>query len=233
MSLMQSLIKCFLSCRKFRTYFLLVLALILISQSFIVYYILYNVREAETPLQFVSTPSTLTVHASKKDHELGYSGKFSCDIVSKTAISAIRRASTQSCKGELGEVACKLKLRQLFPKSLPNYCRRKNSDPGSSLGCYQDSDEQRLLTGYGARIQDLTVGKCIDVCTQSAFPYAGVRNGKECYCGTQKPTVDHLLTQSYCSVPCDGRSSQYCGGLELTEVFDTVSFNLIVIRHLE
>ena len=67
----------------------------------------------------------------------------------------------------------------------------------------------------------LTVAKCIDVCSQSAFPYAGVSGGNECYCGSQKPPADQLLNRSYCSVPCVGRSGQYCGGIGMTEVFDT------------
>jgi len=106
---------------------------------------------------------------------------------------------------------------------LPNYCLRKDSVLGSSLGCFLDEKSQnpRLLPSYGVKLQSLTVQKCIDLCSQSSFPYAGVHNGKECYCGVLKPSLEHLLARTYCNLPCDGQSGQGCGGVDATEVFDT------------
>nr|SVE74964.1 EOG090X01AN [Daphnia dolichocephala] len=144
-----------------------------------------------------------------------------CGSLSKTALSAIKRATTKKCKEELRDIACRLKNNQLVPERLPNYCRRKDSVPGSSLGCFHDNHQSRLLSSYGVKLPRLTNQKCIDLCAQSAFLYAGSHNGKECYCGNKKPSSEHLLTRTYCSIPCDGQSSQTCGGVDATEIFDT------------
>nr|CAG4641469.1 EOG090X01AN [Eurycercus lamellatus] len=145
----------------------------------------------------------------------------SCEGIGKIALSAVKRATTQKCKDELTEIACKLKTNQLVPERLPNTCLRKNAVPGSSLGCFLDNSQPRLLSSYGVKLQHLTVQKCLDLCSQSSYPYAGVHNGNECYCSVEKPSLEHLLTRTYCSVPCDGQSSQTCGGIDATEVFDS------------
>ena len=201
-------------CRQFQTYFLLVL----ICQSFLVYYLLSKVKENEGPSQM----ELLTADNFAREKELGYAGgKFPCQVTTKTAKSAIRRATTQQCKAELSRIACGIKAGELFPAKLPNYCARKNSKAGSHLGCFHDDDESRLLSSYGVKLQEMTVQKCIDVCVQSAFPYAGIRKGKECYCGTERPSTEHLLEGSYCNLPCEGQPQQTCGGKDAVQVFDT------------
>nr|CAG4646048.1 EOG090X01AN [Macrothrix elegans] len=147
--------------------------------------------------------------------------KSACGTLTKTALSAIKRATSQTCKNDLQNIACQMKSNKLVPQRLPNYCLRNGSIPGTFIGCYHDSNQSRLLSSYGVRQPGLTVQKCVDLCTQSSYAYAGVHHGKECYCGTQKPPTENLLTRSYCSVPCDGLSSQTCGGIDATEVFDT------------
>nr|CAG4649102.1 EOG090X01AN [Scapholeberis mucronata]SVE93458.1 EOG090X01AN [Scapholeberis mucronata] len=163
------------------------------------------------------TESRPTLHETSDGLEFVYP----CGALGKTATSAVKRATTQKCKEEIKDIACRHKNNQLVPDRLPNYCPRKGSVPGHLLGCFHDYNQSRLLTSYGVKLQGLTIQKCIDLCAQSAHLYAGVHNGRECYCGNKKPSLEHLLTKSYCSVPCDGQSSQTCGGLDATEVFDT------------
>lgn len=207
----------YLMCRQFRTYFLLLLTAVFICQSFLVYYILAKVKETEGPSQMESA----TAETLSKEKELGYAGKFLCDVTTKTAMSAVRRATTQKCKQELSEIACGIKSKKIFPEKLPNYCTRKNSTPGSFLGCFHDDGESRLLSSYGVKLNAITIQKCINICVQSSYPYAGIRKGKECYCGSEKPLLIHLLDQSYCNIPCDGQPQLNCGGKDATQVFDT------------
>lgn len=208
-------------CRQFRTYFLLVIAMAFIFQSLLVFYLLAKVKDTEGPTEFGSSDSSRIHQVLVKEKELGVLGKSTCGSLSKTALSAIKRATTKKCKEELSDVACKLKNNQLVPERLPNYCPRKGSISGSSLGCFHDNNQSRLLSSYGVKLPGLTIQKCVDLCTQSAFMYAGTHNGKECYCGNKKPSLEHLLTRTYCSVACDGQSSQTCGGVDSTEIFDS------------
>ncbi|KAH0543417.1 hypothetical protein FGG08_002275 [Glutinoglossum americanum] len=97
-----------------------------------------------------------------------------------------------------------------------------NPGPGlwSSLGCYtqrRDSIAGRTLTtgtgtagGGGA----LTVALCTSACQAAGYTYAGVEYAGECYCGNAfsnggGPAPEGL---SGCSMPCNGNSSEYCGG---------------------
>ncbi|XP_046464696.1 xylosyltransferase oxt-like [Daphnia pulex] len=210
-----------LMCRQFRTYFLLVIAMAFIFQSLLVFYLLAKVKDTEGPIEFGSSDSSRIHQVLVKEKELGVLGKSMCGSLSKTALSAIKRATTKKCKEELSDVACKLKNNQLVPERLPNYCPRKDSIAGSSLGCFHDNNQSRLLSSYGVKLPGLTIQKCVDLCAQSAFLYAGTHNGKECYCGNKKPSLEHLLTKTYCSVACDGQSSQTCGGVDATEIFDS------------
>lgn len=207
-------------CRQFRTYFLFLLAGIVVCQSLFVLFLLAKVKDAEIPTELGSSDS-LKVHLGSHSDEKTPADEPSCGALGKTALSAIKRAKTTKCKEELTDVACKSKRNQLVPERLPNYCLRKDSVPGSSLGCFHDSKEARILSAYGVKLNSLSVQKCIDICAQSAYGYAGVHNGKECYCGATKPSLEHLLTRTYCNVKCDGQSSQTCGGVDATEVFDT------------
>lgn len=209
-----------LMCRQFRTYFLLVIAIVFICQSLLVFYLLAKVKDTEGPTEFGSSGASKNQNLHLKDAEVSVTSK--CGSVGKTALSAIKRATTQKCKEELREIACKHKNNELVPDRLPNFCQQKGSFPGSSLGCFHDySNQSRLLSSYGVKLQGLTIQKCIDLCAQSSYNYAGTHSGKECYCGNKKPSLEHLLTRQYCSLPCDGQSSQTCGGVDATEVFDT------------
>ena len=210
-----------LMCRQFRTYFLLVIAIAFIFQSLLVFYLLAKVKDTEGPTEFGSSDSSRIHSIQVKEKESAGFSKPLCGSVGKTALSAIKRATTQKCKEELSDIACRLKNNQLVPERLPNYCPRKNSIAGSSLGCFHDNNQSRLLSSYGVKLQGLTVQKCIDLCAQSSFMFSGLHNGKECYCGNKKPSLEHLLTRTYCNVACDGQSSQTCGGVDATEVFDS------------
>lgn len=212
-------------CRQFRTSFLLALAVTFIFQSLFVLYLLTKVslKDSEIPTEFGSFQSAKT-HLQEEPELLRPPN---CEALGKTALSAIKRATTTKCKEELKSIACLLKNTKLTPERLPNSCLREGAVPGGFLGCFSDAGDQqsRLLSSYGVKLSQLTVQKCLDVCAQSSYPYAGVHNGKECYCGVHKPSLEQLLARdTYCNVLCDGQPSggrQTCGGVDATEVFDT------------
>nr|CAG4640639.1 EOG090X01AN [Eulimnadia texana] len=147
----------------------------------------------------------------------------SCKVKSKTALSAIQRATTQQCKDEITDVACKLQQGVLFTNKLTSYCVRNNSSPRQLLGCYLDNSDSRLLSSYGVKMHSATVDRCIDTCIQHSFPYAGLKDGQECYCGLVEPSKSLAVPLSYCHLTCNGNSSQKCGGKDSLLVYDTGS----------
>lgn len=104
-----------LGCRHFRTYFFLVIGICFICQSLLVYYLLTKVKETEGPTEF--GPSNRQSHHQQFNKADGNQTRCS---PGKTALSAIRRATTEKCKEELSNIACRLKNRQLVPERYYN-----------------------------------------------------------------------------------------------------------------
>lgn len=93
------------------------------------------------------------------------------------------------------------------------------------LGCYTDAVNARTLTtgvattgGQGA----LTVALCTSACKTAGYTLAGMEYSGECYCGNSfsnggGPAPDGLTG---CNMPCNGNSSEYCGGSNRLNVYD-------------
>ena len=66
---------------------------------------------------------------------------YSCHINDREALSAISRAATPGCKQDIADFACALQNDNVYPRSLPSYCKHEVNERsrGLLLGCYQDS----------------------------------------------------------------------------------------------
>ena len=53
---------------------------------------------------------------------------------------------------------------------------------------------------------------CIESCAYKGYSFAGVQNGKECFCGDDEPPKTRFASESECDKPCSGDSSLMCGG---------------------
>lgn len=99
-----------------------------------------------------------------------------CDIVSKEAISAVHRAQTQSCKEIIVNTACAIQMGTFYPKQLLNSCPHQPYVANRPLGCYKDDKKFRTLSGYYINFKTTNTPKrCIQLCLQSGFVYAGVQ----------------------------------------------------------
>ena len=67
------------------------------------------------------------------------------------------------------------------------------------------------MSGYEEWLTDvLTVDMCISICLDNNFTYAGMQYYRVCYCDNAIPTVE--APASECNAPCDGNTTQICGG---------------------
>lgn len=99
-----------------------------------------------------------------------------CVIAAKEAISAIYRAQTRQCKELIANTTCAIQSGTFYPQSLPNYCPHEPYHKDKSLGCYKDDKKFRTLSGYYINFKTSnTPTKCIQLCLQSGFVYAGVQ----------------------------------------------------------
>lgn len=58
----------------------------------------------------------------------------------------------------------------------------------------------------------MTPQACIAACKAGGFPHAGVEYGGECWCGALKADDSVSVSSEECAMPCNGDSSQTCGG---------------------
>lgn len=100
----------------------------------------------------------------------------SCDIDTKEAVSAIHRAQTQHCKQTIANITCAIQAGTFYSSVLPNYCPNESFIANRALGCFRDEKKFRILSGYYTNFKTLnTPAKCIQMCLQSGFLYAGVQ----------------------------------------------------------
>lgn len=145
-----------------------------------------------------------------------------CDIHSKDAISALQRAKTKDCRQHIAEIACAIQRSQFYATHLPSFCPRDNHTANAQLGCYRDEKEFRLLSGYFVNFKAAnTPDKCVQLCLQSGFPYAGVQYGTECFCGSNAPADSTKLPDSTCNMKCSGDPHEICGGYYAMNIYET------------
>lgn len=79
-------------------------------------------------------------------------------------------------------------------------------------GCVTESNNERLLQGFSYSSNQNTAGVCVSICAQMGFQFAGAEWGVECYCGnTFIGSGGQNVSDSDCSMPCGGDSSETCG----------------------
>uniref|UniRef100_A0A182PIG7 protein xylosyltransferase n=1 Tax=Anopheles epiroticus TaxID=199890 RepID=A0A182PIG7_9DIPT len=145
-----------------------------------------------------------------------------CELTRKETVSAVHRAKSQSCKAKIVEVACEIQAGKFYPQRLPTSCPRGDHSPNRALGCFRDEKNFRLLSGYYSTFKtNNSPEKCIRLCLQSGYPFAGVQYGYECFCGDEVPKASAKLPDSSCNIKCPGDPKQACGGYFTINVYET------------
>ncbi len=91
------------------------------------------------------------------------------------------------------------------------------------IGCYKDSGnpsglEGRDLNGFMYSDPNMTVEKCINLCRQKGFAYAGVQYSTQCFCGNSYGKYGRATN---CNMKCGGNPYQICGGFWSNSVYST------------
>lgn len=146
-----------------------------------------------------------------------------CDILNdREVLSAVQRARSQSCKEHIIDVACQIKSNTFYPEHLPNTCPSGNYIANRSLGCFKDDKKHRLLPGFYSNFKETnSPKKCIQMCLQSGYLYAGVQYSTECFCGNKEPPADTKLPDPSCNMKCPAEPKSACGGYYTINVYET------------
>ncbi|KAI1633367.1 hypothetical protein F4809DRAFT_655210 [Biscogniauxia mediterranea] len=93
------------------------------------------------------------------------------------------------------------------------------------VACARDpAGQPRTLDAYSADEPDMTVDRCVGMCGDRGFAYAGVEFGSQCFCGggdggVAPERMPPNGTMGECSMPCAGDAAQVCGGAALVGVY--------------
>ncbi|KAL2019677.1 hypothetical protein VTK56DRAFT_9296 [Thermocarpiscus australiensis] len=90
-------------------------------------------------------------------------------------------------------------------------------------GCFQDTGNPHIFPYRSSAPSDgMTIDKCVAECKGNGYRYAGLVYYGVCYCGqtVNGPQVD----ESQCNLPCNGNSTQTCGGNDIFSVYQDPTF---------
>jgi hypothetical protein len=110
------------------------------------------------------------------------------------------------------EKLCRLKD-QVRPNKTPMTDRISGLPhrPFKYVGCFKD-DSKRRLKGFMTQDSEMTPEKCINICRDKNFQYAGVQYGRQCFCDNEpKRGLGKRLSESACKSKCAGDKKKICG----------------------
>lgn len=84
----------------------------------------------------------------------------------------------------------------------------------SYIGCFQEN-ASRILQGATNDSQFkglMNPLACFQHCEANGYVYAGIKYGRECWCGTSMHPNAPLLPETSCSATCLGKDIENCGG---------------------
>ncbi|XP_069122284.1 uncharacterized protein [Argopecten irradians] len=93
------------------------------------------------------------------------------------------------------------------------------TDSAAYIGCFIDNSN-RILNGKQQNDHQLTIGRCIEICVQDQYVYAGAQYRTQCFCGNSIDMTKQT-DEDQCSTRCAGNSDDICGGTWRMSVYTT------------
>ncbi|KAK8232248.1 hypothetical protein HDK90DRAFT_467432 [Phyllosticta capitalensis] len=81
----------------------------------------------------------------------------------------------------------------------------------SYKGCYVDNKYGRIMANQQPDSNTLTNEACIQTCAKQGYSVAGTQYSSQCFCSNFLQNSASLTSDSDCSMPCSGNSTQKCG----------------------
>jgi hypothetical protein len=91
------------------------------------------------------------------------------------------------------------------------------------VGCFEDRGNPwgtsgRDLSDYSERDGDMTIDKCVSICKDKGYKYAGAQYSKWCFCGNKYGSNG---ISNNCHMSCAGNNDQICGGSYANSIYRT------------
>jgi len=69
---------------------------------------------------------------------------------------------------------------------------------------------------------------CTSQCARWSFRYAGLTEGKFCFCSSDGPPTSDITDDGYCNIPCSD-AGMMCGGLNYIRSNTSVYMHIIIV----
>ncbi|WVO19777.1 uncharacterized protein IAS62_001067 [Cryptococcus decagattii] len=187
---------------------------------------LYTYNSSALPL---CTGTTSTVSAAAEETSSLLSTYYSYSESSVTAAATIPSGTIETAGSVTDNVSgdassATASTTSSAATSTSTYPIHEDSDDSSNwyaLGCGLDS-EDRLLSSYFIRLDNMTVDSCLTICEDRGYMYGGLEYSDECYCGNSLPSSTSY-DSNRCDMSCAGDSEDTCGGTWAIELFKLMS----------
>ena len=215
--------------RRYKPFFLGILLLLAIQLVFTYFNLPSPVHKLGSGIVSSVKPVSDAIKGARHASMIKEQGlRLDCSDPGRSAISAVKRATTKECKQQILDVSCKNLAGTLYPSKLDNLCPVRTDDRvvGNYMGCYEDSFEDRILLGGVTKFKiNNSVENCLRHCSETGFLYAGVQYGNECFCGNDRPDNGLKYSpeeeKSKCDKKCSGNGEQKCGGYLTMNIYQT------------
>ncbi|XP_016409370.1 WSC domain-containing protein 2-like isoform X2 [Sinocyclocheilus rhinocerous] len=125
------------------------------------------------------------------------------------------------CKGEKSNLCGGPKRLSIYRLELSQESARRY---GSAIfkGCFKRPDNVTLALPASAVIKNMSVDKCVDMCTEKEFSLAALA-GEKCHCGFPTPlfTLHDHEDEELCLQRCAGEDFENCGNNDFFVVYQT------------
>jgi hypothetical protein len=99
--------------------------------------------------------------------------------------------------------------------------RGERNEGARYLGCFRDQGGVgtigRDLSGFALEDHRLTTEKCVSLCQDKGFRFAGTQSGRWCFCGD---SFGRSGKAGNCDVKCVGNPNDICGGEWANSVYE-------------
>lgn len=147
-------------------------------------------------------------------------------------VNASESECNMECKGEKSSLCGGANRLSIYRLELSQESARRY---GSAIfkGCFRRPDNVTLALPFSAVIQNMSVDKCVDMCTEREKTLA-VLAGDRCHCGFPTPlfALHDLEEEDLCLHHCQGEEFESCGNDQYFVVYQTqVQDNRCMDRH--
>lgn len=146
--------------------------------------------------------------------------------------NATETECNMECKGEKSSLCGGANRLSIYRLELSQESARRY---GSAIykGCFRRPDNVSLALPFSAVVQNMSVDKCVDMCTEREKTLA-VLAGDRCHCGFPTPlfALHDMEEEDLCLHHCQGEEFESCGNDQYFVVYQTqVQDNRCMDRH--